>query len=248
MSQERPVALVTGAAQRIGAEISRHLHRAGFQVALHFHRSDAQARALADEFNRDRAHSCEVFAADLSQTGAAKDLANRVLEQFQQLDLLVNNASLYYRTPLQQASEQDWEQLLSANLRAPWQLCRELGAALARQHGAIVNILDAQAERGTPGYALYDMSKNGLRSLTRSLARELAPLVRVNGVAPGMILWPETRDEPLSDSQKERLLKSIPLGRLGDPGDIARTVVFLAQDAPYITGQVIAVDGGRNLA
>jgi pteridine reductase len=211
MSTEAPVVLVTGGALRIGAEICRHLHRAGFRLALHFNRSELPAKALADEFNRARADSCALFGADLAQANAAQTLAGRVLDHFNQLDLLVNNASVYYKTPLQQSSEQDWDLLLAANLRAPWELCRQLAETLGHNAGAIVNILDAHADRGTPGYALYDMSKNGLQSLTRSLARELAPHVRVNAIAPGIILWPETRDEPLTTAQQDALLNTIPL-------------------------------------
>jgi len=246
MTNQDPVALVTGAAHRIGAEICRQLHRAGYRIALHYFRSREAAEQLAGELNAHRADSCHLYGADLCDEVAVELLSSAVLADFGVIDLLVNNASLYFRTNPDSISPEDWAQLTTSNLRAPFLLVRYLQKSLAIRDGGVVNILDAHSLRAVPGYAVYDMTRSGLESLTRSQARELAPNVRVNAVAPGMILWPETRDAALTDEQKNTLLENIPMGRLGSPGDIAEAVLFLAR-AAYITGQVIVVDGGRSL-
>lgn len=247
MSTDNPVALVTGGAHRIGAEICRTLHRIDYKLALHYHKSMDRAEELARELNAHRPDSCHIYGGDLCDEVAVELLSSAVLADFGGLDMLVNNASLYFRTPPDESNAKDWEQLTASNLRAPFLIVRYLQQALKERGGSVVNILDAHSHRAAPGYAVYDMTRSGLESLTRSLARELAPGVRVNGVAPGMILWPETRDASLSNEQKEALLELIPLGRLGSPEDIASAVRFLAS-APYITGQVLVVDGGRSLA
>ena len=249
MTDEAPtggLALVTGGALRIGAEICRTLHRAGFSIALHYRSSDTAARELAREFNESRADSCHLYRADLAQEADIAALCRSILDEHAGLDLLVNNASLYYRTGDDADEAHDWEQLIASNLRAPYQLIRQLQCALESRGGSVVNILDAHSGSAVPGYAVYDMTKNGLASLTRSLARELAPGVRVNGVAPGMILWPETRDKDLSDAEKQALLGDIPMARLGEPTDIAEAVLYLAR-AAYVTGHTLVVDGGRYL-
>jgi pteridine reductase len=245
-SPQPPVALVTGGAQRIGAEICRRLHEAGYTLALHYRNSRDEAVQLAAAFNEQRPESCQIYGADLCEAIAVEQLCETVLADFGGLDLLVNNASLYYRTEAGSASPNDWNQLISGNLRAPFLLVRQLQEALTSRNGSIVNILDAHSHSAAPGYSVYDMTRSGLESLTRSLARELAPGVRVNGVAPGMILWPQTRDEPLGDAQQQALLDSIPMGQLGSPTDIGAAVLYLAQ-APYVTGHVLVVDGGRSL-
>ncbi len=235
------VALVTGAARRIGAAIARELHAAGMRVALHYRGSRAEAEALHDELQRDRAGSACLLRADLNEAGAASELVDRAASEWSRLDLLVNNASSFYPTPLGSVTAAQWDDLLGANLRAPFFLAQAAATHLAAHGGSIVNLADIHAERPLAGHAVYSIAKAGVVMLTRALARELAP-VRVNAVAPGAILWPEP--EPAAQA-RQRVLDGIPLGRLGTPEDIAQAVRFLAR-ARYVTGQVLAVDGGRS--
>ena len=244
MNDNLPVALVTGAARRIGADIARHLHGLGFVTVLHYHRSSEQAQALSAELNALRAGSALAVEADLEHTDTVKAMARTVLERCHRLDLLVNNASAFYPTPLEQATESDWKALFSSNVKGPYFLSQQLAPALTEQRGAIVNLLDIHAQRPLKRYSIYCMAKAALGMMTQSLALELAPAVRVNAVAPGAILWPEA---PVTDSVKQGILERIPLGRTGEPGDIAKAVEFLCCHAPYITGQILAVDGGRSL-
>lgn len=240
----RPVALITGAARRIGARITRTLHGAGLDVVIHYRASGADAEALATSLNRERADSAVTLGADLDAPDAVRELADRALAAFGRLDVLVNNASSFYPTPLAEASDADWDALMHSNLRAPFLLSQRLAPALAAgEGGAIVNIVDIYAEKPLKQHSLYCMAKAGLAMMTRSLARELGPAVRVNGVSPGPILWPEQGNE-----QQDTILAASALGRAGDPADIADTVAWLALHAPYITGQILAVDGGRSLA
>lgn len=242
----RPVALVTGAARRIGARIATALHQAGLDVLVHCRHSEADANTLAAHLNRQRPGSAAVLVADLAVADAVRTLADRALAIFGRLDVLVNNASSFRPTPLATASEQDWDTLMNGNLRAPFLLSQRLAPALAASgQGAIVNIIDIYAERPLAGHSLYCMSKAALAMMTRSLARELGPAVRVNGVAPGAILWPEHGGSP---EQHAIIVESSALKRAGDPDDIAAAVVWLARQAPYVTGQILAVDGGRSLA
>ena len=240
----RPVALITGGARRIGACIATTLHGAGLDVVVHYRSSSADANALVNGLNRDRADSAVALTADLNDPHAVRDLAARAVAVFGTLDVLVNNASSFYPTPLAEATDADWDALMHSNLRAPFLLSQSLAPALsAGGGGAIVNIVDVYAEKPLIGYSLYCMAKAGLAMMTRSLARELGPAVRVNGVSPGPILWPEQGNE-----QQATILAASALGRAGDPADIADTVAWLALHAPYITGQILAVDGGRSLA
>lgn len=236
-----PVALVTGAARRIGARIARRLHQSGYDVIIHYHHSEEQARTLVDDLNRQRHDSAACLYADLVVPDQVRQLAAETLALKPNLRLLVNNASRFYRTPLHQANDEDWDQLMHSNLRAPFLLSQALAATLKQHHGAIVNLVDVYAEKPLREHPLYCMAKAGLAMMTRSLARELGPEVRVNGVAPGPILWPEQGQE-----SQQVILDALPLGRAGDPDDIANTVAWLADHAPYITGQIIAVDGGRS--
>ena len=235
--------LVTGAARRIGAEIARTLHRAGYDIALHFRSSATAAGALSDELNAARNNSCRLYAADLADRRGVADLARAILAREPGLAALINNASSYEKRLLEDSHTADWDRQLDTNLYAPWLLCRELRPRLADNRGTILNIVDAHSGTHQPGYAVYDLSRNALRSLTLSMAREFAPAVRVNAVAPGVILWPEDAGH---HSKPADVLANIPLGRLGRPADIAGCVRFLVDEAPYITGQVIAVDGGRS--
>jgi pteridine reductase len=245
MPDHAPLALVTGGAQRIGAAICRQLHQANYDLALHYRSSGDNAAALAAQFNEQRPGSCQLVQADLADTRELAQISEQI--DTTRLQLLVNNASLYLPTPNARTRAADWDTLMNTNLRAPWLLSQALAPALGNNCGSIVNIIDAFAARPQPGYALYNTAKNGLASLTRQLALELAPAVRVNGVAPGAILWPDPGAADMNETERARLLDAIPLGRLGECADIARCVLFLAAEAPYITGQVIAVDGGAGL-
>jgi pteridine reductase len=237
-------ALVTGGARRIGAAIVRRLHAAGAAVLIHYRDSEADAARLAAELNALRPKSAARVKADLLAPIAPRALVAAASDAFGRLDLLVNNASSFFPVPLGAIEASHWEELVGSNLRAPLFIAQAAAAELARREGAIVNIVDIHAERPLKGYPLYSVAKAGLAALTRSLALELAPKVRVNGVAPGAIAWPE--DGQFAPAERERIVATTPLARIGSPEDIAQAVHFLAS-APFITGQIIAVDGGRSL-
>lgn len=237
-------ALVTGAAARIGAAIAETLHRRGCDVAVHCNANREGAEALASRLNAERGGSTFVVQADLSQPAAVERLAEQVGARFERLDVLVNNASRFYPNTVGETRAWQWEDLMGSNLRGPWFLTQALLGPLRAAGGSVVNIVDVHAERPMRGHSVYCISKAGLAMMTRALARELGPGVRVNGVSPGAILWPEA--EP-SESEKSTILGRTALGRLGEPGDIASAVAYLALDAPYVTGQILAVDGGRSL-
>lgn len=243
---ERPVALITGGARRIGAAIARHLHENGWNLAIHYRRSATEAEALAGELNLTRPASTAVFAADLCRNTERDALAEAVLNHWQRLDALINNASSFYPTPIGEATEAQWDDLFGSNLKAPFFLSQALAGALKRQGGSIINIADIHADRPLKAHSLYCMAKAGNVMLTKTLARELAPEIRVNAVAPGAIAWPEDA-AALSEQEQTAILAKVALHRTGDPMDIARTVRFLLEQAPYITGQIISVDGGRTL-
>ena len=238
------VALITGAARRIGAAISRHLHEHGANVAIHYRDSSDEANALCDELNAARPDSAMPLRADLSDTCAFPELINSITKWHGQLDILINNASSFYPTPPGQISDTDWDNLIGTNLKAPLFLAQAALVPLRSSRGVIVNIVDIHARRPLQNHTVYGTAKAGLAMLTRSLARDLAPDIRVNGVSPGAILWPES---DLSDTAKKSILGKIPLGRAGEPGDIAGCVLYLVRDATYVTGQIIAVDGGRSI-
>lgn len=242
-----PVVLITGGARRIGAATARRLHSKGWRIIVHYRRSGAEADRLVDALNHQRADSAVALAADLTQTSELEALAQRAINHWQRLDALVNNASTFYPTPVGSATEQQWDDLIGSNLKAPFFLAQRLADALTSATGAIINIADIHAQRPLKQHTLYCIAKAGNVMLTKSLARELAPAVRVNGVAPGAILWPEDNAE-LSAAAKAEIIDKIALKRAGAAEDIARTIDFLLNDAPYITGQIIAVDGGRTLS
>lgn len=244
LNESDRVALVTGASRRIGAAIVRGLHAVGYRLLLHYHRSEDEARQLAGALNAERPGSVLALRADLDDTAALDELVRRAIDAWGHLDALVNNASTFYPTPLGTVTESQWDALLGSNLKAPFFLCQAAAPHLARRRGAIVNLVDIYAERPLKGYPAYSIAKAGLAALTRSLAVELAPDVRVNGVAPGAILWPEQADGGQTQAD---ILARIPLARSGSPADIAGAVRFLLEEAPYITGQIIAIDGGRSV-
>ena len=237
-------ALVTGAARRIGAAIARRLHGAGANVVIHYRGAEADAAALEAELNAARAGSASKVKADLLAPIAPKMLVSAAVERFGRLDLLVNNASTFYPTEVGAIEGGHWEELMGSNVRAPLFLAQEAAPHLEKQGGAIVNIADIHAERPMKGYVVYSIAKAGLVAMTRSLALELGPEVRVNGVAPGAIAWPE--DGQFPPPERGRIVATTPLSRLGKPEEIARAVHFLAT-APFVTGQVLAVDGGRSV-
>lgn len=245
------VALVTGAAKRIGAEIARQLHANGFNIIIHYSQSVAAAQELVDELNGERENSAIGLSTDLNEHTQVLNLAQQSAAQWNRLDLLVNNASSFYPTPIGHATSDDWDNLINSNLKAPFFLAQALTPALTQHHGCIINIADIYAQRPLKNHSIYSIAKAGNVMLTKSLAQELAPRVRVNGIAPGAILWPEDyykkTEDQLSDDNKEKMLAQIPLQQRGQVQDIARTVLFLANDAPYITGQIITVDGGRTI-
>ncbi|MCG7642580.1 pteridine reductase [Alteromonas sp. MmMcT2-2] len=243
MTNSGPVAFITGAAKRIGAAMACQLHSEGYRVIIHYGNSKDDALALAEKLNNQRADSAICLQANLCNSDEVSTLGQRALGIWGQIDVLVNNASSFYPTPVGEISEEDWVSLIGSNVKGPLFLSQALAPALALSNGCIINMVDMHVDRPLPKHIVYLIAKSGLASLTKSLAIDLAPLVRVNGIAPGAILWPERE---MGDDEKETLLSSIPLGELGTPADIAKTLSFLVS-APYITGQIIYVDGGRSL-
>jgi pteridine reductase len=237
-------ALITGGARRVGAAIARRLHAAGANVVLHYRGAEAEATKLEAEFNAARAKSALRVKAELLAPIAPRALVSAALERFGGLDVLVNNASSFFPVAVGAIEASHWEELIGSNLRAPLFIAQEAAPHLAKGQGAIVNVVDIHAERPLKGYPVYSIAKAGLAAMTRSLAVELAPAVRVNGVAPGAIAWPE--DGQFPDDERGRIVATTPLGRTGTPEDIAQAVHFLAY-APFVTGQILAVDGGRSI-
>lgn len=238
------LALITGGAHRIGACIADHLHRAGMDLMIHYRHSRAGAETLQARLQAHRPDSVRLVQADLLQTGRLPLLIGACKEWRGRLDLLVNNASSFYPTPLGQVDEAQWEDLMGTNLKAPFFLAQAAATLLKASGGAIINLVDIHADRPKKDHPVYSMAKAGNAMMVKSLARELGPEVRVNGVAPGAILWPE---QGMSDREQAVILARTPLERAGLPEEIARTVLFLARDAGYISGQIIAVDGGRSV-
>jgi pteridine reductase len=241
---EGKVVLLTGAARRIGAVIARTLHTAGATVVIHYRNSAHEAEALQAELNAQRANSCFLVQGDLLDIAGLPDLIAQTVRQAGKLDVLVNNASSFYPTPIGTLTEQQFDDLIGTNLKAPLFLAQAAAPQLQANQGCIINIVDIHGFRPLKGYPAYCAAKAGLLMLTQSLARELGPDVRVNGVAPGAILWPEMVE---NHAMHESLIAKTALKREGSPEDIAKTVLFLVRDADYITGQVIPVDGGRML-
>ena len=234
-------ALITGGAQRIGAQITKTLHKHGFDVIIHYRHSQQAANSLMQSLNQRRTHSARILQAELSAVSSLQTLVKNI----ENLDILINNASVFYPTPINKVSQQAWHQIISTNLMAPFFLSQSLAPILAKNHGCIINIVDIHSQRPLKNYAIYNISKAGIAMMTKTLAKELAPKIRVCGVAPGAILWPQNEAE-LSSEQQNKMLGKIALGKQGSAKDVANTVLFLAT-SPYITGQIINVDGGRTL-
>ncbi|PTU63712.1 pteridine reductase [Chromobacterium sp. Panama] len=243
---EQRVALISGAARRVGAGIARHLHARGLRVVLHYRGSRGEAEALAAELNAARPDSARLLQGDLLDTAALPALAARAVAAFGRLDGLVNNASSFFPTEVGRIDEAAWHDLMGSNLKAPLFLSQALAPELAKRRGAIVGIADIHVERPMARHVVYNLAKAGHAQLIRSLAIELAPAVRVNGVSPGVNLWPED-DASFDAAERAEIEASIPLRRTGVPEDIARAVAFLLLDAGYVTGQILAVDGGRSV-
>ena len=238
--------LITGGAKRVGAAICRRLHGAGANLMLHYRSSAGEARLLQSELNHVRQDSVALIQADLLDLAKLPAIVERTLATFGRLDVLVNNASSFFQTPVGEISSSDWEDLIGTNLRAPLFLAQAAATALRKTQGTIINITDIHAERPLKNFVVYSVAKAGLVGLTRSLARELAPEIRVNAVAPGPILWPD--DESFDELSRQRIISHTPLRREGSPEDIAKAVHYLAVDAGYVTGETINVDGGRHVA
>ena len=241
---DNKVFLVTGAARRIGAAIVTCLHENGARVAIHYRNSSDDANVLCKRLNDIRANSAAVFQADLLKVDEIPSLIDAVVSWGGQLHGLVNNASSFYPTPIGSISEQQWDDLVGSNLKAPLFLSQAAAEHLRSSHGVIINIVDIHADRPLKHHVVYGPAKAGLAMLTRSLAKDLAPDIRVNGVSPGAILWPENG---MSEAVQNNILNQVPLQRAGTPADIATCVLYLVRDAHYVTGQIIAVDGGRSV-
>lgn len=237
------VALITGAVKRIGATISRTLHKEGYNLVLHYRHSSEEASELMTELNQQRPDSAISVQADLNDMDALQPLVDSTLSEWGGIDLLINNASSFYPTPLDTSTQGQWDELINSNLRAPYFLCCKLAESLKERNGCIINLIDIHAQRGLPGHPIYSIAKAGLQMMTLSLAKELAPSVRVNGVSPGPILWPEAT---ISNEQKGAILEQTLLGKTGTPEDLAEAVLYLSA-ARFITGQVLCVDGGKSL-
>lgn len=241
---DRPVALITGAAKRVGAVIARRLHGAGYDVALHCRHSRSERDALIDELEKARAQSTLALNAELADSGRLPELIATTIERFGRLDGLINNASTFHPTPIGTVTPAQWDDLIAANARAPFFLAQAAAPHLKATRGSIVNLTDIYAERPLRDHAAYCMAKAALAMMTRALAVDLGPAVRVNGVAPGAVLWPESGK---AYADRERLIARTPLGCVGTPDDVAGAVLWLLRDAPFVTGQIIRVDGGRAL-
>ncbi|MFL9711037.1 pteridine reductase [Methylobacillus sp. Pita1] len=245
-SLENKVILITGGAKRVGAAICRLLHTEGARLMIHYRSSDDEARTLQSELNLKRPNSVAIIQGDLLRLSVLPKLVQETVQHFGRLDALINNASSYYPSELGSINEHQWEDLIGPNLKAPLFLSQAAAPELRKTHGSIINITDMHVERPKKGYIVYSVAKAGLVTLTKSLAHELAPEVRVNAVAPGPVLWPENNPQ-FDEVYRQRVISQTLLKRIGEGDDVAKAVRFLLQDAPFITGHVIAVDGGRSL-
>lgn len=236
--------LITGAAKRVGAHCARYLHAEGCNIVLHYRSSDHAATELANELNQQRADSVRLYQADLHDMQALQGLASFSQQAWGGIDVLINNASAFYATEMAAVTAAQWDDLLGSNLKSPFFLIQALTPILQSRQGCVVNIVDIHAERGLEGFPVYSIAKAGLAALTKILAKELAPKIRVNAVAPGAILWP---DHALAEQQKQEIQAKVALQRTGCPDDIAKAIRYLIYDADYMTGQIMSVDGGRIL-
>jgi pteridine reductase len=245
MNVSAPVALITGGARRVGATIARRLHAAGYDVVIHYRASAAAAEALRAELEHRRADSVLCLPAELADVERLPELVAATIARFGRLDALINNASAFYPTPVGNTRVAEWNELFASNAQAPYFLSQAAAAELARRQGSILNLVDLYATQPLPGHAVYCMAKAALAMMTLALARDLAPDVRVNGIAPGAVLWPEAGK---SEAEQQAMIARTPLRRAGHPDDVAGAALFLLRDAPFVTGQILRVDGGRSIA
>lgn len=238
------VALITGGARRIGATIGQAFHAEGMRLVVHYRGSSKDAHALQTRLNEQREDSVVLVRGDLLDVAKLANLVHETVQAFGRLDVLVNNASRFYSTRVGSVTEDHWEELVGTNLKAPFFLSQAAAPALKKHRGCVINVCDIYSERPLASHAVYCATKAGLVSLTRSLARDLAPEIRVNGISPGAIMWPEQDSDQVS---QQRIISRTPLKSIGDPTDIAQTALYLLRDAPFVSGQVIAVDGGRSI-
>ena len=242
---ERKVVLITGAARRVGQCLATSCHQQGMNILLHYNQSETEAKTLAKKLNDLRGNSCHLLQAELSNIDNFPNLVVKALQPWQRVDVLINNASAYYTTPINYLDPLKWDHLMTINAKAPLFLSIAFAECLRAQNGCIVNILDIHSRDPLGDYSLYSISKAAFAMVTKSLAKELAPVVRVNAVAPGIVIWPEG-DNAVNDTMKKKLLNKIPMQRIGSPEDIAAAVLYCLS-ATYVTGQVITVDGGRSV-
>lgn len=241
-----PVVLITGAGKRVGACIARHCHNNEMRIAIHYRNSASEAEALAQELNQKQQNTAITLQADLAECKNHTNLIEKIIRQWGRLDVLINNASSFYPTEFGKITEADWQDLVGSNLKAPLFLSQAAAPYLEKQAGCIINLVDIQAQRPMKKYSVYCVAKAGLVMLTKILAKELGPAIRVNAIAPGIALWPDDESE-FNSKIRERIIARTALKRAGTPDDIAATTIFLVTHAPYITGQIIAVDGGLSL-
>lgn len=240
------VVLITGAGKRVGAAVARYCHQLGMRVAIHYRDSAQQATTSCDRFNQELQDSAVAIGADLRENDKLEGLITAVIKKWGQLDVLINNASSFYPIPLAKVTPRVWEDIMASNLKAPFFLAQSAARYLKQRKGCIINLVDIQAQRPLKNYSVYCIAKAGLVMLTKSLAKELGPDIRVNAIAPGIVLWPDDETE-FNETLREKIIARNALKRAGTPQDIANTVVFLINHADFITGQVISVDGGRSL-
>ncbi len=245
MNKKKQIAIVTGGAKRIGASICRRLHKANIDLIIHYKNSDKEAKLLQNELNEKRKDSASLIQADLLESKSYSKIINEAIKIYGQLNFLVNNASSYYPTNINQIDESNWNDLIGSNLKAPLFLCKEAAPFLKKNNGAIINITDVHITNPKKNYIIYSIAKSGLTTLTKSLAQELGPKIRVNAVAPGPILWPDNSNE-FNESYRKKVISQTMLKKVGEVDDIAKAVEFLLLNAPFITNHILNVDGGRS--
>ncbi|MBE9516896.1 MAG: pteridine reductase [Proteobacteria bacterium] len=243
-SLQGKVALISGGARRIGAEVTRRLHAEGMNLVIHYHSSEKEAHGLQQELLEKRPDSVVLVQGDILNVAKLRNLVQETVRTFKRIDVLLNNASTFYPTPIDEANEKQWDDLLGTNLKAPFFLAQAAAPHLRQTQGCIINMADIHGDRPLKSHPIYSIAKAGTVMLTKTLARELGPEIRVNGIAPGAIMWPEA---DLDEMAKQRIISRTPLKASGDPEDISRTVLFLVKDAPFVTGHVIPVCGGRSV-
>lgn len=244
--QNEKVVLITGAAKRVGATIAKTLHAQGMRIAIHYRSSAKEALALSETLNQIRPNSAIILQADLQDIASLPQLIKNVTNTWNRLDVLINNASSFYPTPIGTATKQHWEELFSSNLQAPFFISQAAAPILTQHHGCIINLVDINAFHPLKSYPIYSIAKAGLLALTKSLAKELAPAVRVNAIAPGVVQWPDN-DPELDQVARDKIIARTLLKRVGTPQDIANAAAFLVQNADYMTGQTLIIDGGRSI-